>query len=57
MISIALLFPASSLFTSHFSLFPLHSTPLAFWRGVGGEAFPSEGLGVRLFFTYKNHPS
>ena len=23
----------------HFSLFPLHSTPLSLWRGVGGEAF------------------
>ena len=34
---------------------PLHSTPLALWRGVGGEAFPSEGSGEG--FTYKNHPS
>ena len=26
-------------FRRHFSLFPLHSTPLSLWRGVGGEAF------------------
>ena len=41
-------------FTSHSSLFTFHSTPLALWRGVGGEAFllPSgrSGRGYISFF-------
>ena len=43
----------------NFSLSTYHSTPLAFWRGVGGEAFfhsSPRGGWVGAFFSLLIHP-